>query len=275
MLARLYMWWRALGTGFCFLMYGTLSLICSLTILPVMMLWPGDHAARERRIRILVSWSFRTLLATIAGLGLGRVRVEGREWLAHAGGKLIVATHPMYLDVVALLGLLPFADCVVKSAMLSNPFYRRFARAASYISNGDPATLVELCVKSLQAGRSLLLFPEGTRSVPGEPLHFKRGAAQVAVRSNCEILPVMIHCSPPALLKDTSWYQVPERPWQLLIKVYPPQPLSAFGYREDLPYGVSARHLTQNLEDFFKQQLANHEYTDRRTEAAHHRLARS
>lgn len=275
MLAKLFRVWRALGTGFCFLVYGALSLIFSLTVLPILILWPGDAAARERRIRTLVSWSFRALLAAIAGLGLGRVKIEGREWLAQAEGKLIVATHPMYLDVVALLGLLPFADCVVKSTMLKNPFYRRFAKAAGYISNGNSAALMNLCINSLQHGRSLILFPEGTRSVPGEPLHFKRGAAQVAVRSNCEILPVMIHCSPPALLKSTSWYQVPERPWRLLIKVYPPQPLSAFGHREDLPYGVAARHLTCNLEDFFKQQLTNHEYTDRRTETAHHRLARS
>jgi len=275
MLAKIYMWWRALGTGLCFLCYGTLSLLASLTVLPLLILWPGSATARERRIRILVSWSFRTLLAAIAGLGLGRVQVEGREWLSQADGKLIAATHPMYLDVVALLGLLPFADCVVKSAMLQNPFYRRFAKAAGYISNGDPETLVDLCVDSLKRGRSLLLFPEGTRQEPGKPWYFKRGAAQVAVRANCEILPVMIYCSPPALHKSTSWYQVPERPWRLHIKVFPPQPLTAFGYRADLPPGVAARHVTQNLEDFFKQQLAHHEYTDRRTEAAHHHLARS
>ena len=275
MLAKLYKWWRSLGTGFCILGYGTLSLLASLTILPVMVVWPGDAAARERRIRILVSWSFRTLLAAVAGLGVGRVQVEGGEWLAHADGKLIAATHPMYLDVVAMLGLLPFSDCVVKSAMLQNPFYRRFANAAGYISNGNPETMVDLCVNSLKRGRSLLLFPEGTRQEPGKPWYFKRGAAQVAVRANCEILPVMIYCSPPALFKSTSWYQVPERPWRLHIKVFPPQPLTAFGYSADMPPGVAARHVTQNLEDFFKQQLAHHEHTDRRTEAAHHHLARS
>ncbi|MGB9429028.1 MAG: lysophospholipid acyltransferase family protein [Gammaproteobacteria bacterium] len=266
-------WWRALGTGFCFAVYGTLSLLCSLTVLPVLILWPGSTTARERRIRIVVSWSFRALLACIAGLGLGHVEVEGREWLAQAQGKLVLATHPMYLDVVALLMLLPHADCVVKNAMWRNPFYRRFVRAAGYISNADSAALIDACVASVQRGRTLILFPEGTRSVPGEPLHFHRGAAQVAVRGNCEILPVMIQCSPPALLKNTRWYQVPDRPWRLLVKFYPPQKLAALGCREDLPHGVAARHLTRTLEDFFKQQLASHEHTDRRIETAHHRLA--
>lgn len=275
MLTRLGLLWRALGTGFCFAVYGTLSLLCGLTILPVLILWPGDPGARERRIRTLVSWSFRTLLGGIAFLGLGHVEVEGREWLAHSKGKLVVATHPMYLDVVALLMLMPFADCVVKSAMLKNPYYRRFVRAAGYISNGDSAAALDACVDSLQRGRTLVLFPEGTRTTTGEPPRFRRGAAQVALRAGCQVLPVMIHCSPPALTKSRAWWQVPERPWRLLIKFYPPQDLEAFGYRAGAPHGVSARRLTRTLEDFFKQQLTSHEHTDRRTETAHHHLARS
>lgn len=275
MLAKFGMVWRMFGTGLCFLVFGVLSLVCSLTILPVLMWWPGDVAAREERIRDFVSWAFSTLLAGIAFLGLGHVTVEGREYLAQARGKLVIATHPMYLDVVALLMLIPFADCVVKSAMLRNPYYRRFVRAAGYISNGDSAAALDACVDTLQRGRTLVLFPEGTRTTTGAPPRFRRGAAQVALRSGCQVLPVMIACTPPALTKSRAWWQVPERPWQLLIRFYPPQDVQAFGYRDDMPYGVAARRVTHALEDFFKQQLANHEHTDRRTEAAHHRLARS
>ena len=275
MLANLSRLWRAVGTGICFLVYGLMSLVFSLSVLPVLILWPGDDVARERRIRLLVSVSFRLLLAGIALLGLGYVQVEGREWLAQAKGKLVVATHPMYLDVVALLMLMPFADCVVKSTMLKNPYYRRFVRAAGYISNGDSAAALDACVDSLKRGRSLVLFPEGTRTTTGELPRFRRGAAQVALRASCQVLPVMIACTPPALTKSRAWWQVPERRWQLLIRFYPPQDLTAFGLSEGMPHGVAARRVTQALEDFFKQQLSNHERTDRRTETAHHRLARS
>lgn len=275
MLTRLGCYWRALSTGFCFVVYGTLSFVASLTVLPLLMLWPGGTEARERRIRLFVSWTFRALLWLIELLGIGCIEVQGREWLEQADGKLVVATHPMYLDVVVLLTLMPFADCVVKSAMLRNPFYRHFTKAAGYISNADSEMLMETCVGSLKRGRTLVLFPEGTRSVPGEPMRFRRGAAHVALRGDCEILPVMIHCSPPALLKSSRWYHVPERPWRLTVRFYPPRDLAALGHREGLPHGISARHLTRSLEDFFKQQLASHEYPDRRTEAAHHSLARS
>jgi 1-acyl-sn-glycerol-3-phosphate acyltransferase len=275
MLAKLTYGRRALGTGLCFAVYGSLSLLASFTLLPILQHWPGSALARERRVRKVVSASFRMLLGGIAGLGLGRVEVQGREWLDQAEGKLLIATHPMYLDVVALLMLLPQADCVVKSAMLRNPMYRRFVTAAGYISNADPARLVGDCVNALRRGRTLLLFPEGTRTEPGQVWRFRRGAAQVAVRSGCQILPVLMYCDPPALLKSTRWHQVPPRPWRLLVKFYPPQPLTAFGADPRLPYGVAARHLNRNLEHFFRQQLAAYEQPDRRTEAAHHHLARS
>jgi 1-acyl-sn-glycerol-3-phosphate acyltransferase len=275
MLAKLDYWRRALGTGLCFAVYGSLSLAASVTLLPLLVHWPGSAATRQRRVRRVISRSYRLLLGGIAGLGLGRVEVQGREWLAQAEGTLLIATHPMYLDAVALGMLLPQADCVVKSVMLRNPLYRRFVTAAGYISNADSARLIEDCVAALRRGHTLLLFPEGTRREPGQAWHFQRGAAQVAVRSGCPILPVLMHCDPPALLKSTRWHQVPERPWRLLVKFYPPQPLAAFGVSGDLPHGVAARHLTRNLEDFFQQHMAAYEQPDRRTQAAHHHLARS
>lgn len=275
MLAKLDYWRRALGTGLCFAVYGSLSLLASFTLLPLVQHWPGTPAARQRRVRRVIGVSFRMLLGSIAALGLGRVEVQGREWLERAGGRLLIATHPMYLDVVALLMLLPQADCVVKSAMLRNPLYRRFVTAAGYISNADPARLVEDCVSALHSGRTLVLFPEGTRTEPGQAWHFQRGAAQVAVRSGCQVLPVLMVCDPPALLKSTRWHQVPQRAWRLLVKFHPPQALEALGVQADLPHGVAARRLNRNLENFFKQELASHEQADRRTEAAHHHLARS
>jgi 1-acyl-sn-glycerol-3-phosphate acyltransferase len=272
-LAKLYRGWRAVGTGLCFASYGLCSLIANVTVLPVLLLWPATPQVRQRRTRMFISYTCRALLAAIAGLGLGKVEVEGREWLAHADGRLVVATHPMYLDVVALISLLPTADCVVKSALLRNPFTRNFVKAAGYISNADSVGLVDACIDTLRNGHTLIVFPEGSRSTPGEPTNFKRGAAQIAVRSHCEILPVLIRCLPPALLKSTQWYQVPDRPWRLLIKAYPPQTLAALGHRDELPHGVAARHLTHTLESFFTRQIANHEYPDTRTETAHHRFA--
>lgn len=257
-LARAGRLWRKCGTGLCFLIYGAVGWLGGLTVLPVIMLWPGSPAARERRIRAVVSWSFRWLLALIAGLRVGDVEIEGREWLAQARGKLIVANHPMYLDVVALVGLLPQADCVIKRAMWRNRFYHRFVEATGYISNAGDVAMVNDAVAALRRGRSLILFPEGTRSTPGTPLRFCRGAAQVAVRSQCEVLPVVIRCEPLGLGKGQSWHDVSDRPWRLQLRFCPPQTLSELDWHEGMPHGVAARHVTRAMEAFFTRQLEQH-----------------
>ena len=88
MLRKLAYWYRALGTGFCFAGFGVGCVLVGVTVLPVILFWPGNKATRRARVRRLVSLAFRVLLAAIRGLGLGRVEVEGREWLKHAAGQI-------------------------------------------------------------------------------------------------------------------------------------------------------------------------------------------
>lgn len=249
--------WRQFGTGLCFVVYGLFSWLGGMVVLPLILLWPGSAITRERRIRKMVSLSFRALLGLIALLRVGSVRVEGREWLKQAGGKLVVANHPMYLDMMPLVGFLPQADCVIKGAMMRNPLYRRFLQAGGYIGNDGGAQLVADAVASLRRGRTLILFPEGTRSTPGKPLKFCRGAAQMAVRSQCEIVPVIIQCEPLALGKGQAWHVVGDKPWRLILRICPPQALKTFDWDEDMPHGVAARHVTRAMQNFFTAQLAS------------------
>src|SRR5579863_8139384 len=127
--------YRVLATSFCFFGFGLGCLLVAPTVLPVILLWPASRETRRRRFRRVVSIGFRILLATVHAMGIGRIEVQGREWLKQADGKLVLATHPSFLDAVVLLSLIPDADCVVKSAMLRNPFTRWFAASADYISN--------------------------------------------------------------------------------------------------------------------------------------------
>ncbi|MGB2065363.1 MAG: lysophospholipid acyltransferase family protein, partial [Marinomonas gallaica] len=43
----------------------------------------------------------------------------------------------------------------------------------------------------LQAGRSVLIFPEGTRTMPGKERDFNKGAAMLAASSKRPILPIV------------------------------------------------------------------------------------
>jgi len=85
-------------------------------------------------------------------------------------------------------------------------------RGAGYIRNDlDSAALLDACRAALDSGNHLIIFPEGTRSVPGEPIRFRRGFANIATTLGTEIQPVTISCSPATLTKGEKWWAIPNR----------------------------------------------------------------
>ena len=90
------------------------------------------------------------------------------------------------------------------------------------------------------------MFPEGTRTKPGQPLNFQRGAAQIALTARVPLRPVTITCDPITLFKGNSWFRVPARRPHWVIAVgdsIPVEPYLASGE----PQALAARHLTQAL----------------------------
>jgi 1-acyl-sn-glycerol-3-phosphate acyltransferase len=152
-------------------------------------------------------------------LGVLSYEISGRERLSAPGANLIVANHPSLIDIVFIVSLLPQALCVVKKAAWSNPFMAGVMWATGYIPNDDPNVLIANCVRSLQEGKRLVVFPEGTRTVPGLPMKLKRGAASVIVRSEQPFVPVIIACNPTTLTKAERWYQIPAKKVHFRIQI--------------------------------------------------------
>ena len=99
--------------------------------------------------------------------------------------------------------------CLVKSALLRNPFVSGVIRAADYLINSEAETLLRASQQRLAQGDTLLIFPEGTRTRVGEAITLQRGAANIAVRCNRSLRVVVIPCSERMLDKQSRWYNVP------------------------------------------------------------------
>lgn len=180
--------------------------------MPLTFIFIRNPDRRKNIARSTIGFAFMWFTWLIKSLGVLNYRIHGTEHLASAGNRMIIANHPSLIDVVFLLSIFPMVDCVVKNAIIHNPFLRGVARPADYISNDDTGSFLEDSIKRLKAGASLLLFPEGTRSVPHKALSFKMGAAAIAVRSGADIMPVVIKCTQTGYLsKHKPWYWVPEQ----------------------------------------------------------------
>jgi 1-acyl-sn-glycerol-3-phosphate acyltransferase len=249
--------WRILATGFCFLVFTSGSLCLSCGFLPILCLVTRDQDVLRRRTRFFVQKFFRFMTWLIEHAGCMRLKVEGAEKLRDAGGVLVLANHPTLIDVVVLMGLIPQANCVIKSALFRKLALGRTLRSAGYVENREPERLVEDCRRTMEAGQSLIIFPEGTRTTPGRPMVFQRGPAHLLLASRKPILPVIIRCRPDALLKGQPWYHVPERRFELDLKVLEPMPPEAWeGEVSGEARPMAVRKLTRQLELFFMSKEA-------------------
>lgn len=247
--------WHAVAAATAFALFGLGGLLLPILVFPVLRLIPGSREQRELRCQRAVHHCFRIYLAIVEAIGGIRMQVIGAEELRRPG-QLVIANHPTLLDVVFLISLMPQADCVAKQATWSNPFMRGVANAAGYLSSDLGGQLVDVCADRLARGRSLLLFPEGTRSPKGGLGPFQRGAAHVALRSGKPLRTVLLTCSPPALARSRKWYQMPTE--RLRIGVDARAALEPADLLEPgTTRGLAARKVSAALRDFYEKKLQN------------------
>jgi 1-acyl-sn-glycerol-3-phosphate acyltransferase len=149
--------------------------------------------------------------------------------------------------VVLLISLIPNADCIVKAEHWKNPLLRLIL-SSIYIPNSlNVVETIKACKKSLAQGNHIILFPEGTRTPKGTSnIRLHRSAAQIALRTGTDILPVQINCSEHSgLSKNDSIWDSPANgiiDYSILVgKRIKPQ-----NYM-DLPMAIGARRLTNKL----------------------------
>jgi 1-acyl-sn-glycerol-3-phosphate acyltransferase len=211
--------WRLFATILSFMVFGIGGLIMGLLVFPLVFLFQRNPIRRKVIARSLIGKAFGGFWEMIYVLRVLDYKIEGLDGIDSEASRLIIANHPTLIDVVILLSLFPQANCVIKSAVTRNPFMRSVVRAADYISNNEPDELLESCISYLQAGGSLMLFPEGTRTGKDGKIVFKPGAATVAARTGTHVLPVAIRCDPLFLSKEHPWYFVPRQRPTFTIRV--------------------------------------------------------
>lgn len=157
----------------------------------VVALWDTDGNAQLKVARV---WARMLLL--IAG---ARVKTVGLEKIERGVSYVIVSNHVSYMDTPVLLGHLPVNfRFMAKQELFKVPFIGPHLTKAGHISvplddwRAALKVLGSVGVVLVEKGQSVLMFPEGGRSLDGELQEFKDGAAYLAIKGKVRILPVCI-----------------------------------------------------------------------------------
>lgn len=141
----------------------------------------------------------------IAGIEL---EVHGLENVVRERNYVFVSNHASHLDIPILLSVLSNeVKMIAKKELARIPFFGLSLWLGGYIfidrRNRSRAILsMEQAVEKIKKGKSVLMFPEGTRSPDGSIQPLKKGAFVLAIQSQVELLPIMVFNSNEILPKS-------------------------------------------------------------------------
>jgi 1-acyl-sn-glycerol-3-phosphate acyltransferase len=237
--------WRIIATGIGFSIFGIGAICLVYIVIPL---------CGKKKAQPIISNSFRCFTFIVESFGLMRFDFKNFDKLKDDHGCLIISNHPTLLDYVLIVSQLKHCDTIVKEALWQNPFLKKIVQLAGYIPNKEFAEIFPLIQQSLVAGNNILIFPEGTRSEPNQPLKLKRGAAQVAVRLGAPIRIIKITCQPSTLTKKNNWYNIPEK--KSLFTIEAGELIDAKKFLRDTGCpSLAARRLTKYIEEIMNYKL--------------------
>ena len=193
------------------LWFVAITTILSLLFLPVLVL------PRGATVRLARLWSRLTFWGLKVFNGIG-FEVRG---IPPKGPVLVASKHMSMWDTLALYLVLDQPAIVLKRELLYIPFYGWFLWKAAAIPidrTGGASALRKMSSAARQVlgeGRPILIFPEGTRKMPGAPPDYKPGVAGLYALLD-------VNCVPVALNSGAYWTGFLKRPGIIVLEFLEP-----------------------------------------------------
>lgn len=221
-------WLRSLIFNACFF-----ALTGALAIVSVPLLLVGRHGLR----RMGVVWARSTLLLLRVIVG-ARLEVRGPRLV---GGRLIAAKHQSALDTMLFYLVADDPAYVMKEELMAIPIYGRLSRHQDMIvvdRKGGAGALKKMMRDSqsaVDAGRQIVIFPQGTRTAPGTDTAAAPYQPGIAALYQALKLPV----TPVALNSGIVWGRrsFSKRSGTIIVEILP-----------EIPAGLARAEFMRRLE---------------------------
>lgn len=241
-------WWRVFVKLFSFFFFGLGSVLISVVAFPIMkIIFPNPKKFRTAG-HAFISVMFRFFIGVMTVIGCSYLTTPDRKKFRSLKSKVIVANHPSILDVVMLISLIPNADCIVNAYLSGKNILHIIVRQLYIPTSLSHEEIMQKCAETLHEGNNLIIFPEGTRSLPIGQHPYKKGAARVALASGCSILPVYMGGNDKrGLRKHDPWLTYNTR-HMYHYTAHIKEEISPAPY-QDLPEPAAAKRITQHLRE--------------------------
>jgi fatty-acyl-CoA synthase len=185
-----------------------LAVVLPLVVLP---LWLAVALVPHRRFAFACGRLTVRVALRLAGC---RLSVEGLDRLPRTGPILLASNHASYVDVPALMALVPRDFLFVsKVEALRYPVVGTYLRTCGHLTVerfDAPKSVKDAgrVASAVEAGRSVLVFPEGTFTREEGLRPLRMGVFKTAVETGVPVVPVALQGT-RRVLRDGSWWPRP------------------------------------------------------------------
>jgi 1-acyl-sn-glycerol-3-phosphate acyltransferase len=188
--------------------------------------------------------SFRCFVGLLQLLGLARCDLRALDALRNGPPVVIAPNHPTYLDALLIVSRLPNVVCIMKADVLDNVFLGGGAKLAGHIHADAPKAMIRRASEALAAGRHVLFFPEGTRTIQHPVNPFRSGFAPIARLADAPVQTVFIDAESPYARKGWPLARMPEFPLVYRVRLG-----ERFAPRAD------SKSLVADVEAYFRREI--------------------
>jgi 1-acyl-sn-glycerol-3-phosphate acyltransferase len=231
---------RLLHSILSFTYYGLGGFLLSIISVVLMKIIPISRIKKEKAFHFLMSKFMQSVLVSYPSIRRKIINTQNETFDKPA---VIIANHTSFLDILAVGMLSPKIIFLVSDWVYNSPIFGKGVRLAGFypVSNGIDNGIEHLRAK-VDQGFSLMVFPEGTRSVDNTIKRFHKGAFYLAEQFQLDIVPVVIHGYSEVLPKGDFVINGGTTTVEILKRIAP----------DDVAFGKDYSERTKKMSAFFK-----------------------
>ena len=186
-------------------------------------------------------WHFFHFLWYLVLVPFYRYRVFNSNNIPKTGPVLLVSNHQSFLDlpIIAMASTRRHYVPLARSGLFDQPAFAWLIRnlnAIPVVQGESDIGAIRKCIKALNQGHVLLIFPEGQRTLSGEVEPFETGTMLMIKRARPTIVPVAVEGGFDIWKRDEPWPKLHGRIGVTFGKPIDPETIIQMGADKGLEY---------------------------------------
>lgn len=202
---------RSVLVLFCFGIFGAGACIINFLLFPSAKIFIKKEKLNDFYSETIHKvWRFFTNFLIFTGVM--KLNIKDRKEIEQIKNKIIVSTHPSFIDVVILIGLIPRTTCIAKEALARNPIMKNILNTIFITNEANLEEFQKQTKELLDEGFNVIIFPSGIRHRRNEFPKIKKGAALIALNAKRNIVPLKLYTDFDFLFIHQPVWQAGEKP---------------------------------------------------------------